>query len=194
MNKSDEIKSAALTLFAVKGYAATSMQEIADSVGLNKASLYFYTKGKKELYLLILDEHLKHLREALEQIFNTHKDEPLDVWLFLATQTILMNSSFEAILFWKKAHLLAVSDMEDDLKQPLRQMISDNNRHLKCLVNAILSTRNINVAETQISDFVLSYEIFIQGILDWRLQNKDANPKTVMPVLWDIFWNGSRFF
>ncbi len=194
MNKLDEIKSAALTLFAVKGYAATSMQEIADAVGLNKASLYFYTKGKKELYLLIISEHLQQLRVALEQIFNTHKEEPLDVWLFLATQTIVTNSSFEAILFWKKAHLLAVSDIEDDFKKPVQKIIRDNNLHLKCLVNAFLSTKQMTIEETQIAGFVFSYEIFIQGILDWRLQNKDADLTKEMPLLWDAFWNGNRFF
>ncbi len=192
MSKLDEIKNAAQILFSVKGYAAASMQEIADSVGLNKASLYFYTKSKKELYLLIIEEHLRFLRETIEQIFSAHKDEPLDVWLFLATNAIVVNSSFEAILFWKKAHLLAASDIEDEFKQPLQKIIRSNNEHLKCLVTTFLTTKHLKIEDMQISQFVLSYEVFIQGVLDWRLQNKDADTNLIMPVLWDAFWNGNR--
>lgn len=192
MNKLDEIKSAAQTLFAIKGYAAASMQEIADLVGLNKATLYFYTKSKKELYLHIIDEHFNYLRDALEQIFNEHKDKPLDIWLFLATKAIVMNSSYEAILFWKKAHLLAASDIDDDLKQRLQKIICNNNQQYKCLVNTLLTTKQMKIEETQLAHFVLSYEVFIQGILDWRLQNKNADTDQLMSVLWAAFWNGNR--
>lgn len=47
-----EILKAALKLFSAKGYESTSVAEIADAVGIRKASLYSRFTSKKE----VLDE------------------------------------------------------------------------------------------------------------------------------------------
>ena len=48
-NKQIEIVTAAIQLFQQKGYHATSMQDIADAVGLQKGSLYHYITSKDDL-------------------------------------------------------------------------------------------------------------------------------------------------
>lgn len=44
-----EILRVAAELFRRHGYAGTSVQEVADVLGINKASLYHYVKGKEDL-------------------------------------------------------------------------------------------------------------------------------------------------
>lgn len=44
-----EIFERATTLFAQRGYAGTSFQEIADAVGLTRPALYYYVKSKDDL-------------------------------------------------------------------------------------------------------------------------------------------------
>jgi AcrR family transcriptional regulator len=47
---------AAAELFSERGYAATTTQDIAERLGLQKASLYHYVRGKRELlHALVLD-------------------------------------------------------------------------------------------------------------------------------------------
>jgi AcrR family transcriptional regulator len=43
------IQHTALELFTSKGYEATSMREIADDLGIKKASLYYHFKGKEDI-------------------------------------------------------------------------------------------------------------------------------------------------
>ncbi len=45
----ETILAAAATLFRAQGYASTSMQEIADAVGLSRPALYYHFKNKEEL-------------------------------------------------------------------------------------------------------------------------------------------------
>ena len=59
-----EILKTALKLFSAKGYESTSVAEIADAVGIRKASLYSHFTSKKE----ILDELVQ---EGLVQ-YNRH--------------------------------------------------------------------------------------------------------------------------
>ncbi|MEO5841611.1 MAG: TetR/AcrR family transcriptional regulator [Acidimicrobiales bacterium] len=50
------VLEAAAKLFAEKGYEATSIGEIAESVGLLKGSLYYYAPSKEELLFSIIRE------------------------------------------------------------------------------------------------------------------------------------------
>ncbi|HUR78785.1 MAG TPA: TetR/AcrR family transcriptional regulator [Acidimicrobiales bacterium] len=53
--KSGEILDAAMELFSRKGYAATSMRDIADAVGLQAGSLYAHIRSKEDLLVGIIE-------------------------------------------------------------------------------------------------------------------------------------------
>lgn len=57
MQRADIIQAAA-QIFREKGYHGTSMQDIADAVHLQKASLYYHVSSKQEILLTILDQAL----------------------------------------------------------------------------------------------------------------------------------------
>jgi AcrR family transcriptional regulator len=67
-NKYDEIARAAIKLFEQKGYHATSVQDIADEVGLQKGSLYHYISSKEELLLQITYQAIQGFNKRLENI------------------------------------------------------------------------------------------------------------------------------
>ncbi|MCJ7824631.1 MAG: TetR/AcrR family transcriptional regulator, partial [Anaerolineales bacterium] len=67
MQRSDIIQAAA-QIFRQKGYHGTSMQDIADAVHLQKASLYHHISGKQEILVDILDRALDLLIEDIETV------------------------------------------------------------------------------------------------------------------------------
>ena len=60
------ILKAALDLFAQHGVSGTSLQMIADSVGVGKASVYFQFKTKDDLVIAVTEMQLARLEDALE--------------------------------------------------------------------------------------------------------------------------------
>lgn len=64
----DDILRAAAQIFTEKGYHAASMQDIADAVKLQKASLYHHVSSKQEILLAILDQTLDLLISQLTDI------------------------------------------------------------------------------------------------------------------------------
>ena len=48
-NTKQEILEAALDLFSVQGFEATSLSQIADAVGIRKASLYSHFENKQAI-------------------------------------------------------------------------------------------------------------------------------------------------
>lgn len=51
----------ASALFIAQGYAAVSMQQIADAAGINKATLYHHFRDKDDLYMAVLREELARI-------------------------------------------------------------------------------------------------------------------------------------
>ncbi|WP_019931857.1 TetR/AcrR family transcriptional regulator [Nocardia sp. BMG111209] len=51
----EAIREAAIELFSDKGFEQTSLREVADAVGITKASLYYHYASKQDLLLAIVD-------------------------------------------------------------------------------------------------------------------------------------------
>ncbi|MCF8566043.1 TetR/AcrR family transcriptional regulator [Alicyclobacillus tolerans] len=67
-NRQADIALAAVKLFEQKGYHATSVQDIADEVGLQKGSLYHYIHSKEDLLLQIAHQAISEFNDKLERI------------------------------------------------------------------------------------------------------------------------------
>ena len=85
----DEILTAAAQIFRQKGFHASSMQDIAVAVNLQKASLYHHVSSKQEILLALLDRALDLLTEHIEPI-SCHP-APADVKLRQAMSTYLQD-------------------------------------------------------------------------------------------------------
>ena len=64
----DEILDAAVQIFSQKGFHATSMQEIADAVKLQKSSLYHHVPSKQDILRTILDHALDLLIADMQAV------------------------------------------------------------------------------------------------------------------------------
>ena len=73
------ILSASLELFASKGYAGTSMNDIISKVGISKGSVYWHFKSKEEIFVKVLTDsyrewielvnsELKNLSDPIEKL------------------------------------------------------------------------------------------------------------------------------
>jgi AcrR family transcriptional regulator len=63
-----QVIDAALRLFATRGFDGTSLQDIADVVGIRKASLLYHFESKEQLRLAVLDHLLSVWNEGLPRL------------------------------------------------------------------------------------------------------------------------------
>jgi len=69
ISREQEIYDISANLFRDRGYHATSMQDIADAVGLQKGSLYHYISSKEDLLARIAEEALTTFNDGIEGIY-----------------------------------------------------------------------------------------------------------------------------
>ncbi len=75
MNRED-ILDAAAQIISQKGFHAASMQDIAEAVNLQKASLYHHVSSKQEILFALLDQALDLLNERVSNAFS--QELPID--------------------------------------------------------------------------------------------------------------------
>ncbi|MBE1484379.1 TetR/AcrR family transcriptional regulator [Plantactinospora soyae] len=64
----ERIRAVALALFTTHGYEQTSLREIADRVGITKASLYYHHPSKQALLIAIVEPLLTEWRMMVERL------------------------------------------------------------------------------------------------------------------------------
>ena len=108
----DGILEAAARIFSEKGFHATSMQDIADAVNLQKASIYHHFSSKQEILLDILDYALDLINSRLELVLSQplSPDEKLRQAMVTYFQTIAENQNLSAVL------LLELRALDPELK------------------------------------------------------------------------------
>lgn len=94
------ILETAASRFEAKGYAGTSVDEIARELGITKAAVYHYWGSKEELLAGIQDRALALLREKLDRLdeedspYETHFEATVAAYI----DAVLENKSFVSVL------------------------------------------------------------------------------------------------
>jgi TetR/AcrR family transcriptional regulator, cholesterol catabolism regulator len=109
----DEILVAAAGIIGEKGFDATSMQDIANAVNLQKASLYHHFSSKQEILLALLDHALYLLTDRLEDVRSSSisPKEKLRQAMVAYLQVIASQQNLASVL------LLEYRALEPDLRE-----------------------------------------------------------------------------
>ncbi|WAH37363.1 TetR/AcrR family transcriptional regulator [Alicyclobacillus dauci] len=112
-NKQNEIALAAVKLFEQKGYRATSVQDIADAVGLQKGSLYHYIASKEDLLMQIAHQAILQFNEQLEEILAKEDTARGKLEQMIRTHLIMSIDNLETTtVLWREAFSLGEGPQE----------------------------------------------------------------------------------
>jgi len=64
--RKEEVIRVAERLFAVKGYHATTLDEIAEEIGVTKPALYYYINSKEDILRSIINRILEPMNEVIQ--------------------------------------------------------------------------------------------------------------------------------
>jgi AcrR family transcriptional regulator len=119
------ILSEARTLFLERGFAETSMQDIADASGLTKAALYYHFRDKHELFSTMAFQEMDRIREGLVPLLTSH--EPLKLRLTRAGEFLFasMEGDLPRMMIEAFTHLCTEerSDLAADRKRFLDEAV-----------------------------------------------------------------------
>lgn len=155
----DEILEAAAQIFREKGYHAASMQDIAEAVNLQKASLYHHVNSKQEILLALLDRALDILIEGMQGVLGLQlpPEEKLRQAMLVYLQIMLERRDLSSVL------LLEYRSLEPEYRQ---RHIPRRDHYEKLWRDLLLEGRNQGVF--QVSDAALVSR-FLLGVMNWTI-------------------------
>jgi AcrR family transcriptional regulator len=194
--KRKEIKDAAFILFATKGYHDTSMKEIAEVVGLNKATLYFYFSNKAQLFTEIMQDLIPSLYNMLIDAISSIPKDRLESRLKSIYIVLLSKMPFEEILLWKRTMLMCTDEFDTTVKDSARRLFRERDSKISLILRDIISGFNLHMNEEQINTYITFNMALIRGLADLILINysidDQRDPMILADKVWDQFWFGSE--
>jgi AcrR family transcriptional regulator len=183
MQRSDII-SAAAQIFRQKGYQAASMQDIAEAVHLQKASLYHHVQSKQEILLTILNQALDLLIEDMQAVMAA--ELPADERLRQAIRAYIGRIAGEADL--AAVLLLEYRSLEPGLR---RRHIRRRDRYedlWRDLVRQGVESGNFRQVDEKFTTFAL---LGIQNwMITWFRQGGGKNPDDLADFFADLILRG----
>ncbi len=113
-----QILTEAIRLFAAQGFEGTSVQEIADSVGIRKPSLLYHFPSKEELRRSVLDEILSRWNDVLPHLLLTAtREQQFDMVMEALTRFFLEDPDRARLV------LREILDRPEDMRRRLETFV-----------------------------------------------------------------------
>jgi AcrR family transcriptional regulator len=119
--RAPEVLEAAVQIFAAKGYENASMQEIGETLGLLKGSIYYYTPSKENLLFAVIESVHAEMMSNLARAKARDGDVESRIRAFLEDMVSLTVDRLEhASVFQREFRHLAPKN-QDEIRQERRQ-------------------------------------------------------------------------
>ena len=130
-----EIYRNAALIFHRKGYHATSINDIAAAVGLTKAGLYYYIKGKQDLLFAIMSFALDQLDEQVIEPARRHEDPETRLHTIVACHARLITQDSSALT-------ILVNELEGLLPGDRTDIIARQRDYVEFIADTLAALRD----------------------------------------------------
>ena len=130
--KEDRLLEAATHLFKEQGYHSTSMQELADAVGMQKGSLYYYIEGKEDLLCRLMERATSFMAAQIDEIYASDLPPAQKLRWALETHAVTMMDHLDLVAVYLNEyrnlppeHLAEALTIRKRYEQALMQIVED---------------------------------------------------------------------
>lgn len=163
-----KVLGAALELFGTDGYAATSLDDVARSVGIRKQTLLYYFPSKDDLFTAAALQAAGDVFEALDGALRSHDPGGLDrLPIFIGAVSDLASERPEVLGLIREA-ARAGPPLSDRVSKALQPLVDPAVEWLeKGMADGVVRRQNARVALLSIYSAVIGHltEDSVQGAL-----------------------------
>ena len=185
----EKIRREALALFAKKGYYGTSISDLADAVGISKASLYSHYSGKDDVFLAVYEDVVSDHGRLFDRLVEASQN--------MAIQERLRYNFVEYIIhFYRNTEIQRFSNQSLfhvplELYGKLRSdYLNREMQYRKSLENAFLVGMQQGIIRNDDpSKKVWSFKTKRDGVLGWLCASPELTEESI-EEFWHDFWFG----
>lgn len=175
-------------LFATKGYAATSINDIAEACACSKSRLYHYFGAKEDILAAMLIDHVGKLAEKYQTIIAEHEDETARLYALIRYSLSVYTSS-------RDKHVVLLTCM-DFLADDVHELVVSKEREMVRALQQIFASLRPDM-QGESSAHRMDAMLFF-GMINWTYSWFNANGRMNYEDLANravsIFLDGYRNF
>lgn len=178
-----QIRRVAASLFDANGYRETSMDAIADAVGIRKASVYYYFPSKDQLLVELHEEMIELIISAQEARIGDPAYPPRRMLLAIMTDLVTLQESHPG-------HLKIFFQHYRELPEPVRTTIADKREHYRRLLIRVLREGAEAGEFTEIDPEFTAMAVL--GMCNWTYQWFRPGGRLTAAEVAERFWSMLR--
>lgn len=185
----NKIKKIALSLFAEKGYAGTSMREIADLVGIRKASLYSHYRGKEDLFFSVFDEVAQDYKKLNKRLIDETKQMKIEDRLYYIFRNYILHyyRNREIQGFWNQINFFVPSDLYAKYFERVTAVEDRVREEIEEILNNAMDQGLIRKDHPE--RVYMSFRAMCEGVIYWMFVAKKIDDEHIEGI-WNNLWLG----
>ncbi len=184
------ILAAARRVFAHKGYAGASLDEVAADAGLTKGAIYWYFASKSEVLLTLMEESRKRQTHTLPATIRRWTEADDQVTAF----TTVLKDQMELCLRHQEWPRLLVEFLAESRDPQVRERFQVLTRkRMEIIAEAIAQAQQRQLLRTDVDPFVVAVLLtnLLDGLQQWSLVDPAAlEPTSLAPAFAALLWPG----
>jgi AcrR family transcriptional regulator len=181
MNRIDDIRDTALKLFIKKGYAATSIRDIAAEVGINSATLYHYFPSKYDILIDIVSSSWDRIFEEITARLST----PHENWTHRLHTFVDFHVEHHC-KFGERVQITseAIRHFHPNARSLFRGRRDQYENILLEIVREGAAAGEFHVKDVKITSFAILQ--MLTAIANWYRPGGRLTPREISDLYWDL--------
>lgn len=173
------IRDAALRLFARHGFAAVSMRQIAQEVGVQAGALYLYTPDKQSLLFELMQTHMQALLDALHALPDC-ADPRSALEQFTRFHIRFHRARSDAVFI----SYMELRNLEPENFARIEAMRQSYEAHLATILTDGAQAGKFELPDTKLAAFALI--AMLTGVNTWFREGGRLSLEQVEEIYWDM--------
>ncbi|HEX6202177.1 MAG TPA: TetR/AcrR family transcriptional regulator [Thermoanaerobaculia bacterium] len=186
----DRLLAAAATLFAERGFGGTSMADIAERVGVRKASLYNYYPSKDELLMELLGRSLTAANDYCLSGLDAPGSVEERAWRYLYGAVRFARENPDLLAIFRLAAGQIGGELGERVERVVVAQKRAQRRRLEELFIAAAAQGELAPGDPKQHAYV--FRAFVNGVLLGHLDCHcgERPDDSCLREAWALFWNG----
>lgn len=115
LDRAEQIRKAALSVFARRGFHEATVSEVASEAGIAKGTIYLYFSSKEEILIAILRRYIDGMLDFVDGLLDSSLSVPEILGAFVRRQTELLRDEPDLVRVLSRRSIQALSDGDERL-------------------------------------------------------------------------------
>ncbi len=177
------ILARAAELFAQRGYASTSMNNVAEACGVSKPTLYHYYRDKYDLLVTITEDHVTRLAELVREV----EDERLAPEARLRRLIVRFVAEYAGA---QNAHRVLTEDVRFLEPDDQARVLGHEREVVAGFARAIGELRPAMATAQLTKPLTMLLFGMINWMFTWLKRDGELDYEAMAPIVADLFFGG----